>query len=156
MLADPRIDAGVNLDGSMAYRMSKRQFGEVVSRGLDRPFMLIGAGASGGATRPHTHLYAPDWQRFWTNSKGWKLDLYMPEGEHFTFTDYQTVAPQLQRKVFLPGAVTRVALGTVDAQRSLATQRAYIAAFFDQHLRGVEQPLLRGPSPLHPDIDFVR
>jgi hypothetical protein len=27
-------------------------------------------------------------------------------------------------------------------------------AFFDEHLRGREQPLLDGPSPQHPDIEF--
>lgn len=156
MLVDARIDAGANLDGSMAYRMSRREYGAAVARGLDRPFLLMGAGASGGPTRPHTHHWSPTWKAFWGSSSGWKLDLYMPEGEHFSFTDYQVVAPQLQAKTFLPGAVVSKVLGTVDPGRSVAAQRAYLAAFFDQHLKGIDQPLLHGPSPHHPDIDFIR
>jgi hypothetical protein len=156
MLVDPRVDAGVNLDGSMAYRMSKGEYGASAVRGLDRPFMLTGAGASGGPTRSHTHQWAPDWKSFWENSTGWKLDLYIPEGEHFTFTDYQAVAPQLMEKTFLPGSVATRVLGTVDPERAIGSQRAYLAAFFDQHLKGEEQPLLQGPSPHHPDIDFIR
>lgn len=156
MLVDARIDAGVNLDGSMAYRMSRGEYGAAVGRGLERPFMLMGAGASGGPTRPHTHHWSPPWKVFWENSTGWKLDLYMPEGEHFSFTDYQVIAPQLAAKTFLPDMVVSRVLGTVDPQRAVASTRAYLVAFFDQHLKGVDQPLLQGPSPHHPDIDFIR
>lgn len=44
MLYDDRIDASVNLDGSLIYSEEGREFGEVTERGLDRPFMLVGAG----------------------------------------------------------------------------------------------------------------
>ena len=32
----------------------------------------------------------------------------------------------------------------------------YLGAFFDQFLRGRAQPLLRGPSPRHPEVVFTR
>ncbi len=32
--------------------------------------------------------------------------------------------------------------------------RAYVNAFFDQHLRGVPQPLLAQPSPQYPEVAF--
>lgn len=83
------------------------------------------------------------------------MDLYIPEGEHFSFTDYQAVAPQLQEKTFLPRVLVSKVLGTVHPERAIASQRAYIAAFFDQHLKGEDQPLLQGPSPHHPDVDFI-
>lgn len=47
-------------------------------------------------------------------------------------------------------------IGIVDPERSVASQRAYFATFFDQHLRGEHQEVLEGPSRRHPDVDFVR
>ena len=155
MLVDARVLAGINLDGSMAYQMSKAEYGASVTQGLDRPFMLMGAGVSGGPTRPHTHLEAPDWRSFWEASVGWKRDLYLPEGEHFTFTDYQAVAPQLSKKIFLPRFLLSRVLGTIDPAQAVDAQRAYIRAFFALHLSGEPQELLEGPSPAFPDVDFV-
>ncbi|MYS12295.1 alpha/beta hydrolase, partial [Streptomyces sp. SID6041] len=38
--------------------------------------------------------------------------------------------------------------------RAVAVTRAYVAAFFDQHLRGLPRPLLDGPSPANPEVHF--
>lgn len=156
MLNDRRVDAGVNLDGSLIYSSDAGTYGEVTERGLDRPFMLMGAGKSGPDDKPHTHRAAPDWKAFWDNSTGWKLDLHVPEGEHFTFTDYQAIVPQLDEILGVPEWLVVGMIGTVDPERIIASQRAYIAAFFDQHLRSEHQELLEGPSPDNPDVDFVR
>jgi hypothetical protein len=32
--------------------------------------------------------------------------------------------------------------------------RRYVTAFFDQHLRHIPQPLLDGPSPAYPEMQF--
>jgi hypothetical protein len=156
MLVDHRIDAGVDLDGSMIYSSEEREYGEVTERGLGRPFMLVGAGTSGPDDLPHTHRAAPDWKAFWENSTGPTLDLHVPEGEHFTFTDYQTIMPQLDEKLGLPDWILVGMIGTVDPGRIVASQRAYAAAFFDRYLGGERQTLLEGPSPGNPDVDFVR
>lgn len=156
MLDDRRIEAGANLDGSMVYSASEGEMGEVTRRGLDRPFMLMGAGTSGEDDKPHTHRASPDWKAFWENSTGGKLDLHIPEGEHFTFTDYQAILPQLEEKQGLPDWILTEMIGTVNPQRSVASQRAYLAAFFDRHLKGEHRELLEGPSPHHPEVDFVR
>ncbi|MFI6742838.1 hypothetical protein ACIBI9_58955 [Nonomuraea sp. NPDC050451] len=39
-------------------------------------------------------------------------------------------------------------------RRSLEITRAYVCAFFDQHLKGRKQPLLDGPSPTAPEVTF--
>jgi len=156
MLDDRRIDAGINLDGSLIYSSDAGTYGEVTKRGLDRPFMLVGAGTSGDDDKPHTHQSSPDWGLFWENSTGPKIDLHIPEGEHFTFTDYQAILPQLDEKLDIPNWLFTATIGTVDPDRIVTSQRAYVAAFFDQHLRGEDQTLLEGPSPHHPDVDFVR
>lgn len=156
MLDDDRIDAGANLDGSLIYSRDEGRTGEVTKRGLDRPFLLMGAGTSGVQDLPHTHRSAADWGSFWEHSTGWKLDLHVPEGEHFTFADHQAIVPQLDEKLGVPDWLVTGMMGTVDPTRIVAAQRAYLAAFFDLHLRGEDQGLLEGPSPDHPDVDFVQ
>lgn len=47
-------------------------------------------------------------------------------------------------------------LGTVDPERSVAAQRAYLGAYFDQFLKGRPQRLLVKESPRYPDVEFVR
>lgn len=144
MVTDRRIDAGADLDGSMAYSQANRDFGRVATEGLDRPFLLMSAG---------THSAASDasWSEFLVNQRGWHLQLHLPAGRHFSYTDYQTMVPRLG----LGAEVTVPVVGTVDPVRSVAAQRAYVVAFFDEHLRGREQSLLDGPSPRHPDAEFL-
>jgi hypothetical protein len=38
--------------------------------------------------------------------------------------------------------------------RTLVVTRAYIKAFFDQHLLGKTSSLLNGPSPDYPEVTF--
>lgn len=152
---DPRIDAAANLDGSMAFSFSKRVFGPVVEAGLTRPFLLMGGGVSGPQRKPHTHEWAPDWKRLWETSTGWKRDIHFPGAEHLSFADHQALAPQIAAQAKLPPLLVTGALGTAEPARVLAAERAYLAAFFDLHLKGEPQPLLDGPSPEHPDATFV-
>ncbi|AXB46532.1 alpha/beta hydrolase family protein [Amycolatopsis albispora] len=140
MVSDQRIDAGVNLDGSMAYHQGNRDFGRVANEGLDRPFLLMSAG-------DHSTASDLSWQEFQRHHRAWLRQLHLPAGEHFSYTDQQLLAPKL-------GVDTTPFLGTVDPARSMASQRAYLTAFFDEHLRHRPQPLLDGPSPDHPDFEF--
>jgi dienelactone hydrolase len=153
MYEDQRIDAGVNLDGTLDYELAGKDLSPVARHGLDRPFLLMGAGAV-------THHTMPSWTSFWEHSTGWKLDLNVARGAHFTFTDYQTFLPQLDHALGLPPELLQQAIGTLDSeadrQRIVRSERAYLAAFFDQHLRGQPRPLLWWPTPEHPDISFVR
>ena len=48
------------------------------------------------------------------------------------------------------------AVGSVDPDRIVTSQRVYVSAFFEQHLRQRPQPVLNGPSPRHPDVAFIR
>lgn len=156
MLVDERLDVGIDMDGSLAYHVGNRDFGDVANQGLHRPFLLMGAGASGSAELPHHHRAAPDWQAFWTNSTGWKRDLYLADGEHGSYTDSQTILPQLAARFDLPAEAVAGAVGTVDPDRSIASQRAYTTAFFDRHLRHLPQPILDRDSPRHPDFQLIR
>lgn len=148
MITDPRIDAGANLDGSMLNTI-----GEASVLGVDRPFLLMGAGVDGDSRRPHHHRGSPDWAAFWAASTGWKRDIYLPAGEHSSFTDLQSVLPQLRTQIDLDeDAVRTDAIGTVAPESALGAERAYLRAFFDLHLLGEPQSLFdpgsRSPFPV--------
>ena len=115
----------------------------IPDRGLSRPFLFLGKQAnytpgSGGAVAT--------WERDWELLTGWKRWLLVAGAVHASFTDLALLADQLgiDTDAALPGA------------RSLDITRAYVRAFFDQHLRGQPQPLLDQPSPAYPEVTFCR
>ncbi|WP_229718798.1 alpha/beta hydrolase family protein [Nocardia jinanensis] len=120
MFADPRISAGADLDGSMAYSQSSRNFGRAADEGLDRPFLLMSAG-------DHSLDTDASWQQFLGHHRGPLCRVHLPDGEHFSYTDYQTLLPRL-------GHTTTAFVGAVDPAHSLAVQHHTLATFFDTHL----------------------
>ncbi|WP_370416301.1 alpha/beta hydrolase family protein [Streptomyces fradiae] len=132
MLADRRVDAGVNMDGSFWDKLPAGGLG-------GRPFLMLGTDDEmhrpGGVDK--------SWDTTWRALDGWKRWLTVSGADHFTFTD----APVIQQHFGLPA-------GDIPADRALAVTRAYVTAFFDRQLRGLPQPLLAGPSPLHPEVHF--
>jgi hypothetical protein len=156
MLVDRRLDAGVNMDGTMMYDFAgKTDYADVVERGLDRPFLLFGAMGHHHRSKPGDAMYDPSWTTFWQRQRGWKLDLQIAEGTHGAFADYQFLIPQLDEEFGLPQDPDEL-LGKVDPDRSVAAQRAYLGAFMDRFLKHRPQPLLRRESPRHPDVTFIK
>ncbi|MFG3343972.1 alpha/beta hydrolase family protein [Streptomyces sp. NPDC048018] len=132
MLADRRIDAGVNMDGAFWDTLPAGGLG-------GRPFLFLG-------TDDETHRPGGEdatWDTTWRALDGWKRWLTVAGADHFTFSD----APVIQHHFGLPA-------GPIPADRASAVTRAYLAAFFDEHLKGVPQPLLTGPSATHPEVRF--
>lgn len=156
MLVDRRIDAGVNLDGTMQYGFPDGDLSDSARLGLNRPFLLFGAAGHSHRPQPGNPLNDPSWAGFWEHQRAWKLDLTIPDGTHGAFADYQFSVPAIAAAFDLPPATVAERLGTVDPAGSVRAQRAYLGAFFDQFLRGRPQTLLRGPSPRHPEVVFTR
>jgi dienelactone hydrolase len=147
MLADSRIRAGVDMDGSTVA--------EIPAQGLSRPFLFLGKQSnytpgSGGAVTPGTREWklrrsaVVTWERDWARMTGWKRWLVVAGAVHASFTDLALLAEQtgIDIETGLSGA------------RSLDITRAYVRAFFDQHLRGEPQALLDQPSPRYPEVTF--
>ncbi|MDF5756189.1 lipase [Spongiactinospora sp. TRM90649] len=164
MVHDRRVDAGINLDGAMATAIGYPPGnpyvpGEVTKRGLDRPFLLMGAVGIDANGKPleHTHRnpeFDRSWADFWASQRGWKRDLLLRGGStHLAYSDLQSIVPQLGARV--APEKREAVIGTIDPRRSLAAQRDYIGAFFDLHLRGRDRHLFDGESPGYPDIDFI-
>jgi len=146
MLADPRIRAGIDMDGSTAA--------PIPDEGLARPFLFLGKqsnytpGSGSTATTPRDWKRlrgaVMTWERDWARLTGWKRWLVVAGAVHASFTDLALLAEQVGIDI---GA-------GLSGARSLDITRAYVRAFFDQHLRGEPQALLDQPSPRYPEVTF--
>ncbi|MER6994349.1 alpha/beta hydrolase [Streptomyces sp. NPDC000410] len=135
MATDRRVRAGVNLDGSF--------YAPVPTSGLEgRPFLMLGTKADHSPG-----VGSPSWDGDWARLDGWKRWLTVADSGHLSFTDLPVLGGQLgltDPSAPLPG------------RRSGEITRDYVGAFFDQHLRGIRQPLLDGPSTANPEVEFQR
>jgi dienelactone hydrolase len=147
MLADSRIRAGIDMDGSTAA--------PIPDEGLSRPFLFLGKQSSytpgsGGAVPARTLAWkllrgaVTTWERDWELLTGWKRWLVVAGAVHASFTDLALLADQV-------GIDTGTGLS---GDRSLDITRAYVRAFFDLHLRGRPQSLLDQPSRSYPEVRF--
>ncbi|MFJ9694747.1 alpha/beta hydrolase family protein [Kitasatospora sp. NPDC101183] len=133
MAADQRVRAAADLDG--------RFFLPVPADGLGhRPVLLLGNPANHAATGDE-----PSWAANWAALDGWKRWLTVTGTNHVSFTD----VPALADAAGIPGVD-----GTIPSLRAEQLTREYVAAFFDEQLKGVPQPLLDGPSPAEPEVVF--
>jgi dienelactone hydrolase len=133
MLADSRIRAGIDMDGSTHAR--------IPDHGLSRPFLFLGKQSN---YTPGGEGAVTTWERDWKRLTGWKRWLLVAGTVHASFTDLALLADQIGIDIgaAVPGA------------RSLDITRAYVRAFFDQHLRSEPQALLDQPSPRYPEVTF--
>jgi dienelactone hydrolase len=147
MLADSRVRAGIDMDGATDA--------PIPDPGLSRPFLFLGKQSSytpgrGGAVTPGTRDWkrlrgaVTTWERDWELLTGWKRWLVVAGAVHASFTDLALLADQ-----------SGIDIGAgLSGARSLDITRAYVRAFFDQHLRSRPQSLLDQPSPRYPEVTF--
>ncbi|WP_344418090.1 alpha/beta hydrolase [Amycolatopsis minnesotensis] len=128
MHADPRIGAGVTMDGISG----------VSAVGADRPYLMLGA--------PENAPGSPFWDRAWAASTDWKRWLTFDAGQHYSFSDVVLLADQFDHD---PGE-------PLTGARGVEITRAYVAAFVDHHLRGCTEPLFDGPSARYPEARYWR
>jgi len=134
MLADSRIRAGADIDGSVHVN--------IPDSGLSRPFMFMGSSDEYVPGQPGPY---DDWETDWLHLTGWKRWIMVAGTAHASYTDLGVLADQLG-----------VDLGaSVSGERAVAITRAYVRAFFDQHLRCKPQPLMAAPSASYPEVTFV-
>jgi len=144
MLADSRIRAGIDMDGATCAPIPRE--------GLSRPFLFLGkqsnytpgSGIIASPDGKHVKGSVITWERDWELLTGWKRWLVVAGAVHASFTDLGLLADQ---------AGIDIGAGLSGA-RSLDITRAYVRAFFDQHLRGRPQALLDRPSPRYAEVTF--
>jgi predicted dienelactone hydrolase len=139
MLRDHRVIAGAELDGGVS--------GRVAAAGLHDPFMVVSGRSAAGHPQTEQNLTT-----LWPRLTGWSRWLRLRDSGHLSFTDFETFAGRLGA----PQAVREQLLGTIDSGRAVAIERAYLLAFFTQHLGHHHRRLLDGPSRRYPEMIFER
>lgn len=130
MISDPRVRAGVNMDG---------KFYPVPMPGqINRPFLMLGETDTHVANGSDT-----TWGPAWAALGGYKKWLTVTGANHPSFTDVNLLEEQA-------GFPTP----PLAPERGIEITREYVTAFFDQALKGIDRPLLDGPSPENPEVLF--
>jgi predicted dienelactone hydrolase len=137
---DPRITAGVNLDGTLWTPQAQA--------GSDRPFLLFG--------RENLDPFeASTWASFQASQRGPKLQLNLTGSTHLTFTDLAVLVPLEAPILGLTPAQITALVGGINGERAVTVQRAYLNAFFARYLHHDHSSLLTGPSPRYPEVVFA-
>ncbi|MDR8412696.1 lipase [Nonomuraea sp. 3-1Str] len=157
MANDPRIKAGIDLDGhviptvTVAPPMPREKVaelvGEVATRIGERPLMIMSSDGKG------PEELGVLMSGFWNKLRGERRFLSIVGTTHASYTDAKSIIYQLAEMKVIPEALTQT-VGTINPARAAAAERAYVAAFFDRHLRGDHGSLLDGPSEIYPDVRF--
>ena len=148
---DRRITAGINIDGTVEspFLRDSMSIAPVFTRGLDRPFLLMGD--------PQTnHHSVPSWKSLWDHSRGWHAGLTLngASGEN-SYKDAVWLIPQIARQIGLPESFVTRAIGTVDPAAAVHAEQAYLSAFFGRFLRGQDNHLLDSRPPRYLQFAFV-
>jgi pimeloyl-ACP methyl ester carboxylesterase len=136
MLKDQNIIAGLNLDGSM--------LGEVLTTGLDRPFMLMGH-------ENKTQETDPSWKVFWPQLTGWKKEFEVKNSAHYSFSDLPLITSVLELQDKLPAEVGQV-LGNVEGRHMTKLIATYVTAFLNMAFGSGEDKDLSGDNPEFPEV----
>jgi predicted dienelactone hydrolase len=151
MYTDPRIRAGINMDGTLEYNVQPNgtNLSEVAQHGLNRPFLLMGNSSTNGSDIHRE----PSWAAFWQHQQGWKADITLNDSAHASFTDAEALLPQLAGQV--PPETLAATIGTVNPHRAVTATRAVVTSFFNRFLKNHNNHLLDGTPSQHP-ITFVQ
>ncbi|MER7674308.1 esterase [Kitasatospora sp. NPDC096128] len=154
---DPRLKVGINLDGQLHFPRPdgsgiQLPLPTVAADGLNRPFLLMGTQESDSGS----YHRQPGWDALWQHSTGWHADLTLTGSRHSSYTDAQSLLPQLARQGAISGDQLTQDVGDVRPDRAVLATRSYVASFFDRWLRGHDDHLLDGPSPRFPEMVYER
>lgn len=115
---DPRVRAVANLEGYLDLRSHDGG----VAR--DRPLLLFRTDGFDGAARVESS---------WSGLRASRARL--ARGNHWTFTDYAALVPQLHTAGLVTAATREALVGTADPASARATLSRRVGGFFGRHLR---------------------
>ncbi|KAH7302823.1 platelet-activating factor acetylhydrolase [Stachybotrys elegans] len=126
------VTAAINLDGTNWGRMIEP------NSNLGKPSLILGA-------EGHTFEIDPTWAYYAEEQQDWWRLLIVNGTGHLDWSD---------ATIWKRFGSTRP-LGPIDGERMVDITNAYVVAFFDEHLRGEEQPILNTPSAEYPEVDYI-
>ena len=130
-LTEPRVQCGIDLDGFL--------YGDIIETNLTKPFLFM----HGEPSVPQAYITELFYER--SESTAYRMKIW--GARHDNFSD-----------VSLYGGFFRQEdkLGSIDGDRCVEIQNAYITSFFDKHLRGFKAPLMESQSPAFPEVEFMQ
>ena len=131
---DARCRAGADLDGTL--------FSYQASGTLQVPFMFM---AEDGCGRDCDTL-----RQAYSTSGGAAYYLSIRGTRHFNFSDMPLRLPPLSGILLEKMGY----IGPIGPARGLEISNAYLVAFFDRSLKGINSQLLEGPSSKYPEVHF--
>lgn len=144
---DPRLKAGINMDGLM--------FGRVTKDGVRRPFFFM-SDDSGGPSE--IDLESPDPSKK-IHARALKADIKFIDRSLAQYGGYYlrirgaAHSNYSDRPLYSP--LKRLTdAGAIDTQTCIHLINDYVLAFFEQHLNGKPQPLLSESSSKYPEAIF--
>jgi predicted dienelactone hydrolase len=133
---DTRCKAGVDLDGTL--------FGYQANGFLKVPFMFITEDNCGMDCDTMVQAYST------SNSAAYYLSIQGTR--HFNFSDLPLRWLPPTRILFNQAGY----IGSIRPERGLEVSNAYLVAFFDRYLKGIDTDLLQGSSPAYPEVRFEK
>lgn len=135
MYEDRRVRAGINLEGYLDYPPSAPGAAAepfpVAANGMDRPLLLLG---SEGFNRRQE--LDRSWLALAALSGRWVRSARVADANHWIFTDYAAMLPQLQAAGLMTAAERNMLIGTANPTASVPKIRHTIRRFFARHLAG--------------------
>jgi predicted dienelactone hydrolase len=131
---DERCQAGADLDGTL--------FSDTAKGTLQKPFLFMTETKCGSACETMRQMFSK------AGAPAYYLSL--DGAEHFSFSDLPLRLLPPVRTLF----VATGTLGPIRPARGLEIASAYLVAFFDRYLQGIDSALLLGPSPEYPEVEF--
>jgi predicted dienelactone hydrolase len=125
-MRDGRCKAGVNLDGV--------QLGDLIDGSLDQPFLMMYSAVNAGQNDSVFDRFRNTYYR-----------VVVQGTVHTDYCDFPLISPLFR----VAGAA-----GSLNPYRMEKIINSYLLAFFGKHLTGIDSPLLNGPDPEFPEVDF--
>nr|WP_169310573.1 Tat pathway signal protein [Rhodococcus oryzae] len=146
---EPRLDAGVNLDGALFYGTAPSP---IVTEGTTRPLLSVISSLHADSREGRERF----WDQYFRTPRGWSRVYAIADTGHASFTDAEHFVPQSVPDLpafQIPGGLS---LGTAPRHEVTRTIDGLVTAMFDRHLKNRQDPVLENPTPRYPLVREVR
>ena len=149
LLDDPRVDAGVNLDGALLYANTASP---IVSEDPGTPLLSV---------LNSRHAESPEgrdrfWGQYFATPRSWSKVYALRDTGHFSFTDAEHYVPQAIPDPPGMDVPAGFSLGTAPRQEVVDTTNDLVAGMFDRFLKGAPAPELDDAASRYPLVFEVR
>ncbi|MER6568308.1 hypothetical protein ABT288_19570 [Streptomyces sp. NPDC001093] len=137
MYEDPRIKAGINMDGTLEYVFgapTDTNFSPVAQHGLSKPFLILSSDAPDACTAADD----PSCAAVLAHSTGRHADITLPGTRHGSLTDAEVLMPQLSG-VMTPDEIASDT-GTAPTSDVMAKEELLVSGFFESNLSCRDTP----------------